>query len=82
MKDPLDRETLERIIERLPDPPGELIRKDKNFVALELDAASYETAEAVIDLLLEHPKLLQRPIFIVGDRGVIGRPAERVLELL
>ena len=82
MKDPLDREILERIIERLPDSPSELVRKDKNFVALGLDAASYETADAVIDLLLEHPKLMQRPIFMVGDRAVIGRPSERVLELL
>jgi arsenate reductase len=59
-----------------------LIRKDKNFTALGLDAADYQTVEAVIDLLLEHPKLMQRPIFMVGDRAVIGRPSDRVLELL
>ena len=67
---------------RLPDPPVALIRQDKNFAALELKAADYETASAVIDLLLEHPKLMQRPIFVVGDRAVIARPSDRVLELL
>jgi arsenate reductase len=36
----------------------------------------------VIDLLLEHPKLMQRPILVVGDQAVIARPSERVLELL
>ena len=82
MKDPIGREILEQILQRLPDPPEALIRKDKNFDALELDATRYETAEAVIDLLLEHPKLMQRPIFMVGERAVIGRPSERVLELL
>jgi arsenate reductase len=82
LKDPLDREVLEQMLQRLSDPPSELIRKDKNFTALGLDAADYQTVEAVIDLLLEHPKLMQRPIFMVGDRAVIGRPSDRVLELL
>ena len=66
----------------MPDPPAELVRKDKNFAELGLDPADYESADAVIDLLLEHPKLMQRPIFVVGDRAVICRPSERVLELL
>ncbi len=34
------------------------------------------------NLLLEHPKLMQRPVFVVGDRVVICRPSERALELL
>jgi arsenate reductase len=59
-----------------------LLRKDKNFKELGLEAADYREAKAVIDLLLEYPKLMQRPIFIVGARAVIARPSERVLELL
>ena len=69
-------------MERVSDEPGELIRKDKNFTELGLKASDYETADAVVELLLEHPKLMQRPIFLVGDRAVICRPSERVLELL
>jgi arsenate reductase len=59
-----------------------LFRRDKNFKELGLAANNYQTADAVIDLLLEHPKLMQRPIFVVGDRAVIARPSDRVLELL
>jgi arsenate reductase-like glutaredoxin family protein len=44
--------------------------------------ANYETADAVVDLLLEYPILMQRPIFVVGDHAVICRPSERALELL
>ena len=82
LKNPLSRETLARILAGISDSPGELVRKDKNFAALGLDADRYQTADSVIDLLLEHPKLMQRPIFMVGNRAVIGRPSERVLELL
>jgi len=82
LKQPLDRETLERIAALLPDPPSALIRQDRNFQELGLDPADYRTLKSVIDLLLEHPRLMQRPIFVVGDRAVIARPSERVLELL
>ncbi len=66
----------------LPNPPAELIRRDKIFEGLGLNAEDYETADSVIDLLLEYPVLMQRPIFVVGDRAVICRPSEKALELL
>ena len=66
----------------LPDPPAELVRKDKNFKELGLNEADYQTRDAVIELLLEHPVLMQRPIIIRGDRAIIARPSEKVLELL
>jgi arsenate reductase len=82
LKEPLDRETLARIAELLPDPPEDLIRKDRNFERLGLDPNDYNTLEAVIELLLEHPELMQRPIAVAGDRALICRPSEKVLELL
>lgn len=66
----------------LPDEPSELVRKDKNFKELGLSPDDYQTREQVIALLLEHPKLMQRPVVIRGDRAVIARPSDKVLELL
>ncbi len=47
---------------------------------------SWRSTVAAGDELLEamtrHPILLERPIFVVGDRAVIARPPERLLELL
>ncbi len=69
---------LERILDAVPDPPGELIRHDQHFKDLGLDPDRFTTRPAVVDLLLEHPKLMQRPIVFRGDDAIIGRPAEKV----
>lgn len=82
LKQPPSRETLTRIAELLPGPPEELIRKDRNFEKLGLDPDGYKTLEAVIELLLEHPELMQRPLLVADDRALICRPSEKVLELL
>ena len=69
-------------MDMLPNPPADLVRKDKNFEALGLNANDYVTREAVINLLLQHPVLMQRPIIIRGKTAVLARPSEKVLELL
>ena len=58
------------------------MRKDKKFKELGLDGAKYVTREAVVELLLQHPVLMQRPIVIKEERAVIARPSEKVVELL
>ena len=82
LKQPLDRAGFERILDAIPDAPADLVRKDKRFTELGLRAEDYTTRGAVIDLLLRHPELMQRPVVFQGDTAMIARPAEKVLELL
>jgi arsenate reductase len=82
LKTPIGREALERILRSIPDPPADLVRKDKRFGELGLRAGDYVEREAVIELLLRHPELMQRPVVFRGTRAIIARPAEKVLELL
>jgi arsenate reductase (glutaredoxin) len=66
----------------LEGPVADLVRKDKRFKELGLDAADYTSKKAVVGLLLEHPELMQRPIVIRGKRAIIARPPEKLEALL
>jgi arsenate reductase len=82
LKAPPDRATLERIVDAIPNPPAELVRKDKKFKELGLDASEYTTRDAVVSLLLTHPELMERPVVFRGQRAVIARPSDLVLQLV
>jgi arsenate reductase len=78
LKAPLDRAQLLDLIGKLEDPAADLVRKDGYFKEQGLKAEDYVTAEAVADLLVEHPRLMQRPVLVKGDKAIIGRPKDRV----
>lgn len=82
LKTPPDRATLGRLLDLLAGPPAALVRKDKRFAELGLREADHQSREEVIDLLLRHPELMERPVVIRGGRAVVARPSEKVLALL
>ena len=73
---------LKDLLRRLGLPARALMRTgEPEYAGLGLDDPSL-SEEALLAAMHEHPRLIERPIFIHGDRAVIGRPPERVLELL
>lgn len=82
LRTPLDREQLLDLIGKLEDPPADLVRKDAYFDQLGLDPDDVVTPDQVADLLVEHPRLMQRPVLIRGDRAIIGRPKTRAEEFV
>ncbi len=83
MKTPPDRDALEKIVNGLEEPVDGLVRKDSRFAKLGLDADHYvENPEAVVDLLVEQKALLQRPVVVMGERAIIGRPKSRIVDFL
>ena len=83
MKTPPDLAEVERIVGLLEDPVEDLVRKDSQFKKLELNADDYVgNPEAVIDLLVDRKALLQRPVVVTAEKAIIGRPKERIRELL
>ena len=81
LKTPLTKEELKDLLVKLDIPAKELIRKGEaafkeNFKGKEL------SEEEWIAAMLQFPKLIERPIIVKGDKAVIGRPIEKVIDLL
>ncbi|EGV51351.1 arsenate reductase [endosymbiont of Riftia pachyptila (vent Ph05)] len=82
LKTPPSREQLEQILDMLGLQPRELMRKkEAEYKELKL-ADEGLSREQLIDAMLTHPKLIERPIVIKDGKAAIGRPPELILEIL
>ena len=82
IKEPPDADTLRDIMSKLEDPATDLVRRDSKFKKLELTDDDVATDAQIVDILVKHKQLLQRPIVVTKDKAIIGRPKSRVAELL
>jgi len=82
LENPPDATTLRGLVARLGIAPRDLLRtREPEYRAQNLDDPLLDD-DAVIAAIAANPRLLERPIAVHGDRAVIGRPPEKVLELL
>ena len=78
----LDVEDLGALLKML-DLPARAILRTAEVEYLELGLANPARTDAeLIAAMASHPRLMERPIFVHSGRAIIGRPPERVLELL
>lgn len=80
-KEPLSPEALKSILEKLGIPAETLLRKNEALWKERFKGQTL-TEEELIALMVAHPKLMERPILVRGDRALLGRPPQRVSELL
>jgi arsenate reductase len=81
-KQPLSPAQIKHLLAILAMSPRELLRKkEAEYTALNL--ANPKLSEgALIKAMAEHPQLMERPIVVAGERAALGRPPEKVLEIL
>ena len=80
-KNPLSQAEIQTVLQQLGTPAKDLLRKREKAYK-ELGLTGSESDETLIPLFVEHPGLMQRPIFVYNNKAVLGRPVDRILELL
>lgn len=81
LEDIPSKEELRQLIEYLGIAPVELVRKNETIWKEKYKGRKLSDAE-IIKAMVENPKLIERPIVLKGNKAVIGRPAEKIKELL
>lgn len=85
LDEPPSLDELRRVLDLLGMQPWELVRAAEDAY-LDLGMAGWDRTGGAVDAWLEamvdHPRLIERPVVIDGDRAVLGRPPERVRDLL
>lgn len=83
LKEPPAPEELDRLCRLLRMEPVELIRsKEKRLKEIGVTVKDERPREEWLRILSENPILIERPIVVVGDRAVLGRPPENVKKIL
>ena len=82
LKEPLSKEELKELFQKLVLNPKDVVRKkEQKFKELNLDEKSLNI-DQWIEILQNHPILLERPILMSSQKAIIGRPTEKLLEIL
>jgi arsenate reductase len=79
---PPSLDELRALLRRLDQPARSLLRVAEGDPTAAALAASHVGDETILAALAADPRRLQRPVLVVGDRAVIARPPERVLEII
>lgn len=81
LKKPISETELKGIIKKLNIEPIDLVRKNE-AIWKENYKGKDMSKEQIIEAMMKYPKLIERPIFINGNKAVIGRPPEKIISIL
>lgn len=76
------KEELKKMLEMLGMSSAQELMRKKEAIYKELNLKEETSEEVLLEAMIKNPKLIERPIVIKGNRAVIGRPIEKVIELL
>lgn len=80
MTEPFTKSELTAVIDQLGIEPMDLVRT-KETLWIENFKNKQIAASALIEILIEHPKLIERPIIVYNDKAIIARPITKISDL-
>ena len=78
----LEKNFLKEIIQKLGISPRDLLRAGESAYKDNNLKDSNISDEEIINLMIEYPKLIERPIYVKGSKAIVGRPPENVLKII
>lgn len=81
LETPLGKGEIVGLLQKLGLTATQLVRKGEDAYAAN-GLSSDSSNEEILAAMAEHPKLIERPIVVKGDKAVLGRPPENVLDLI
>ena len=78
----LEKDFLKEIIQKLGMSPRDLLRTGESLYKENNLKDSNISEDEIINLMIEHPKLIERPIYVKGSKAIVGRPPENVLKII
>ena len=78
----LEKNFLKEIIQKLGMRPRDLLRTGESAYRENNLKDSNISEEEIINLMIEYPKLIERPIYVKGSKAIVGRPPENVLKII
>ena len=82
LETPLDAQTIAGLLKKLGISARQLLRRGEQAYKEQNLSDTSLTEKQLIDAMVKSPKLIERPVVVVGDKAIIGRPPEQVLEIL
>ncbi|MFD2907869.1 arsenate reductase (glutaredoxin) [Flavobacterium ardleyense] len=81
LDEPFTKEELQGVLKKLGIKPLELVRT-KEAIWTENYKGKEMSDDAIVDAMLAHPRLIERPIVVFGEKAIVARPTEKINELL
>ena len=76
-----DKQSLGKVLDIIGKKPSDALRKNEEIWKKQLNSKNISEDE-ILELMIQHPKLIERPIVINGNKGVIARPLENLMDFI
>ena len=76
-----DKKSLGKVLDIIGKKPSDVLRKNEEIWKKQLNVENIGEDE-ILDLMIQYPKLIERPILVCGNKGVIARPLENLMDFI